>query len=104
MPLARTVLTGVTSLVATATLLAPGVAAAETETSEPAADTAVEERDDGHRRARIERACNRAPRIKTRATNILDRINGTEDERGSLLWLDAKAAEARDNGRDQLPP
>lgn len=62
-----------------------------------AADTGPE-----HIEERLDRACARVPDLTTRVENALERINGDAETRGSIAWLEAKAAEARENGRDQL--
>lgn len=49
---------------------------------------------------RIERACLRIPNLTTRTENVLARINGDADTRGSLLWLDERIADAEERGRE----
>lgn len=51
---------------------------------------------------RIERACLRIPNLIIRTDNVIERINGDAETRGSLLWLDDKIAQASENGREQL--
>lgn len=62
-----------------------------------AADTRPE-----HVEERLDRACARVPDLTTRLENALERINGDAETRGSIAWLEAKAAEAGENGREQL--
>jgi hypothetical protein len=62
-----------------------------------AADTRPE-----HIEERLDRACARVPNFTTRVENALERINGDAETRGSIAWLEAKAAEAEENGREQL--
>lgn len=78
-----------TAGIAVVTLAGP---AAAQETTEPTED----------RTARIELACNRIPNLTERTENVLERINGDADTRGSLLWLDTKIAAANERGRDDL--
>jgi hypothetical protein len=42
----------------------------------------------------------RLPRIETRVTKLIERINGGADVRGSVAWLKEKAARERDAGRE----
>ncbi len=51
---------------------------------------------------RLELICRRSARLENRGNRILDRINGDESVVGSLEWLTAKAAQAREEGREQL--
>jgi hypothetical protein len=51
---------------------------------------------------RIERACARIPNAQTRIDKAIERINGSVDTRGSLLWLDAKIEKATNAGRTDL--
>lgn len=86
---------GVASIAALPLALAlalPSAASATTETEESSAEIPP----------RVERACLRIPNLTTRTENVIDRINGDADTRGSLLWLDGKIAQAEENGRDQL--
>ncbi|MEL6893855.1 MAG: hypothetical protein AAFP84_19845 [Actinomycetota bacterium] len=53
-------------------------------------------------RPRVERACARVPNLTTRTQNVLDRIQGDEETRGSLLWLDRRIANAAENDRTEL--
>lgn len=93
---------GLASLAATAALLTPGIAGAAT-ADDATAETATAEENAEHRhRPRLRRLCNRVPLVEERANRILDRINGDETVRGSLAWLDLKAQEAEDAGREQL--
>ncbi|MEX1124590.1 MAG: hypothetical protein WD895_02235 [Acidimicrobiia bacterium] len=55
-----------------------------------------------HRRQRLELACARVPNITIRVEKVLARINGDADTIGSIAWLETKADDARENGRDKL--
>lgn len=48
---------------------------------------------------RLEAACARVPRIRARIEAALDRWNAGADVRGSEAWLEARAAELREEGR-----
>ena len=61
-------------------------------TPAPAEDTA----------ARAELACSRIPNITIHTTNVLARINGDAERRGSLLWLETKIDQARERNREDL--
>ena len=54
------------------------------------------------RQERLAVACARVPHLQARVEGILARIQGDADTIGSIAWLESKAAEARDNGREQL--
>ena len=41
----------------------------------------------------------RLPKIETRVTKLIDRINGGADVKGSVAWLKAKAKTEQDAGR-----
>ena len=58
--------------------------------------------DPGQRQQRLDRACARVPNLTTRVEKVLARINGDAETRGSIAWLETKADQARDNGREQL--
>jgi hypothetical protein len=42
----------------------------------------------------------RLPRLRSRATRLVERINGGADVRGSVAWLKEKAARERQAGRE----
>jgi len=42
----------------------------------------------------------RLPKVETRATKLVERINGGADVRGSTAWLKARAQKERDAGRE----
>ncbi|MEL6984222.1 MAG: hypothetical protein AAFO29_17480, partial [Actinomycetota bacterium] len=48
------------------------------------------------------RNCLRIPNLLIRTDNVIERINGDADTRGSLLWLDTQIERAEENGREQL--
>lgn len=58
--------------------------------------------DSDHFQERIEVACARVPNLTTRVENVLARISGDAETRGSIAWLETKADQARDNGREEL--
>jgi len=58
--------------------------------------------DPGQRQQRLDLACARVPNLTTRVEKVLARINGDAETRGSIAWLETKADQARDNGREQL--
>ncbi|MDA3040541.1 MAG: hypothetical protein O3C27_13640 [Actinomycetota bacterium] len=51
---------------------------------------------------RAELACSRIPNITIRTENVLARINGSAETRGSLLWLDTKIDQARERDREDI--
>ena len=52
--------------------------------------------------ARLERACLRIPNLQTRTDNLITRLNGDVNTRGSLLWLQAQIDDATAKNRTQL--
>ena len=54
------------------------------------------------RQERLDRACARVPNLTARVESVLARIQGDADTIGSIAWLESRAAEARQNGREQL--
>ncbi|HLF59929.1 MAG TPA: hypothetical protein VI980_01960 [Acidimicrobiia bacterium] len=58
--------------------------------------------DPERREQRLDMACARVPNLTTRVENVLARINGDAETRGSIAWLETKAEQARENGREQL--
>ena len=49
----------------------------------------------------VTRLCeNRLPRIETRTSKLVERIQGDENTRGSAAWLRARATKERDAGRE----
>jgi hypothetical protein len=53
-------------------------------------------------RRRADLACARIPNVVTRTENLQERLAGDSSTRGSLAWLEAKADEAEERGRDEL--
>jgi hypothetical protein len=51
---------------------------------------------------RLERACLRIPNLQIRTDRLAERLQGSADTRGSLLWLQAQIDRAEADGRDQL--
>ena len=51
---------------------------------------------------RLDVICGRVPRLTERVENALARIQGGADTRGSILWLEEKAVDARRRGYDDL--
>jgi hypothetical protein len=50
----------------------------------------------------VQRLCdNRLPKIETRTTKLVERIQGDENTRGSAAWLRARAKKETDAGRDE---
>ena len=64
------------------------------------ATTTTTETDQRHER--LDRACARVPNLTARVESVLARIQGDADTVGSIAWLESRAAEARENGREQL--
>ena len=62
----------------------------------------AQETDTGPSEARIERACLRIPNLTIRTENVIERINGDAETRGSLLWLDGRIARAEEAGRTEM--
>jgi hypothetical protein len=98
-----------TTLVATlaAGLLSVGalaVPAAATETADAAdAGSASDTGRNGELlRQRAELACARIPNVVTRTQNLQERLAGDASTRGSLAWLEARADEAEERGRDEV--
>lgn len=52
--------------------------------------------------ARLQRACLRIPKLETRTSKMMTRLNGDASTRGSLLWLQAQIDDATAKGRTQL--
>lgn len=73
-------------------LAVPGVAGAE-QTPPPATDDS---------RPYLELACARIPNLQRRTANLLERLPADEDTRGSIAWVQARADEARADGREEL--
>ena len=46
--------------------------------------------------------CARVPNLTTRTQNLLDRLPGDADERGSIAWVRERADTAREAGHEQL--
>ncbi|MEM9561495.1 MAG: hypothetical protein AAGA93_02690 [Actinomycetota bacterium] len=85
-------LVAATALTATTLLLAPTAGVAQTTEEPSGTDIPV----------RVERACQRIPNLVIRTDNVIERIGGDADTRGSLLWLDDRITRAADNGRTEL--
>ncbi len=67
---------------------------------EPAATQ--QDRSAGEIPPRLERACLRIPNLTTRTENLIERLSGDAETRGSLAWLDTKIAQADEAGRTDL--
>ncbi|MGH8777405.1 MAG: hypothetical protein ACRDWI_20470 [Jiangellaceae bacterium] len=51
---------------------------------------------------RADRICERAPNVQDRVGNLLERIHGGDDVRGSIAWLTARAEQAREEGHENV--
>lgn len=51
---------------------------------------------------RFDVLCARVPNLTTRTQNLLDRLPGDADERGSIAWVRQRADRAREADRDEL--
>ena len=89
------------SLALLAALTVPTVASASEAAASNAAATSTATADD-EIGARLERACLRIPNLTIRTTNLIERINGDAETRGSLLWLQSQIDRAEAQGREQL--
>ena len=100
-----TIRTPRTRLAAAATAVvaagAPAVptAASAASTEEPAAEPSAA---DAEIRPRLERACKRIPNLTVRTTNLMERLQGDAETRGSLAWLEARIVRAEEAGRADL--
>lgn len=82
-----------TTLLAVALVIGGGAATASADPSEPVTITLSPEQ--------VQNLCEkRLPRIESRVTRLLDRIQGDATVRGSVEWLRAKATTERDAGRE----
>ncbi len=81
---------------AAATVIAAGAALA---TLAPSPALATEASDI---RPRLERACLRIPNVEIRTENLIERLRGDAQTRGSLEWLQVQIDRATDQGRTQL--
>jgi hypothetical protein len=50
--------------------------------------------------AKVKARCDKAPAAQARIAALVGRIDGGSDVKGSILWLHARAADARAAGRD----
>lgn len=66
----------------------------------PAGSAAAQE--PSPREERIDVLCARVPNLTTRTQNLLDRLPGDADQRGSIAWVRARADRAREAGADEL--
>jgi hypothetical protein len=82
----------VTMSAATALLLGP--AGTHTAHAETAPDDDVP--------PRLALACARIPNLQTRTASLIDRLAADERTRGSIAWLEARAEQAAEAGRDEL--
>ncbi|MGF1664258.1 MAG: hypothetical protein ACFCVG_17645 [Kineosporiaceae bacterium] len=57
--------------------------------------------DGGLLRERADVACARVPNVVTRTENLQERLAGDASTRGSLAWLEARAEQAEERGRDE---
>ncbi len=95
------------TIIATAVLsvgLVTGSAvSASAATSAPESTTTSEATTTANQRERrLELLCARVPNAISRIENLQERLAGDATTRGSLLWLEAKAEQARDAGREEL--
>jgi hypothetical protein len=86
-------------LAATGALLVPAPASAATAAPAAVAPAAADPSDLG---PRLERACLRIPNMETRTANLIRRLEGDAETRGSLLWLQAAIDRATESGRTDL--
>ncbi len=86
------------AIVAGGALLAP--AAVDAAATEPADEQPSAQ--DAEMRPRLERACKRIPNLTIRTNNLLERLQGDAETRGSLAWLEVQIGRAEEAGRDQL--
>jgi len=82
--------------------LAPAASATTTEPSTGAPAASASPTVDDWLRQRLELICARVPNAITRTERLTERLAGDATTPGSLLWLEEKAAEARETGRDDL--
>ncbi len=80
-------------------LISTGLAALMVLSATPAFATTTQSE---QRQERLDLACARVPNLTARVEAVLARIQGDADTVGSIAWLESKAAEARENGREQL--
>ena len=80
------------TMVTTATLAGSTVAGADPTPSGPVTITLSPEQ--------VGLLCGRLSKADTRATKLIDRINGGPDVKGSAEWLKARAKKERDAGRE----
>lgn len=81
------------------TIIAGGLAATLLISATPAL---AQSTDTGHLEERLDLACARVPNLTARVERVLARIQAGADSPGSIAWLQVKADEAREAGRDQL--
>lgn len=65
------------------------------------AGTAAAQEPSPHGR-RLDVVCARVPNLTTRTQNLLDRLPGDADQRGSIAWVRERADRAREAGREEL--
>ncbi len=87
-----------------ATILAAGALVAPTAVDAAATEPAAEDPAgaDAEIRPRLERACLRIPNLQTRTANLLERLQGDAETRGSLAWLAVQIDRAEEAEREQL--
>ncbi len=85
------------AVAATTFAVVPTVSAASSTSAPSAVEPSAEAE-----AARVARACERVPNLTTRTENVLARIQGDEETRGSLLWLDRRIENALAEEREQL--
>lgn len=96
---------GLAAIVAVGTIAVPSAvgAAAPAADGQPAvADDTEAERDGEQVRARLARACARIPNLQRRTDNLIERLQGDAETKGSLAWLQTQIERSEDAGRDQL--
>lgn len=98
----RTARYGIASLVLVGALLSPTVVSAQETASETETEAGYDDVVPHRVKHRLDRMCHRVPRIERRTEQMLERINGDETTRGSLVWLDARSAQARESGHPDL--
>ena len=90
--------------IATAMIVATGALIAPTAVDAAATEPAAEEpaTADAEIRPRLERACKRIPNLQVRTANLLERLQGDAETRGSLAWLEVQIDRAVEAEREQL--
>lgn len=87
----------VATLIGALLLLPAGSAAAQTPTP-----TEVAPELEARAEQRVDVLCARVPNLATRTQNLLDRLPGDADQRGSIAWVREQADRARKAGHEEL--